>query len=127
MSVTVKLRSPITAHGETVSELVFREPRGKDIAACGMPRTFVIRSKSTVMEVDTASIHDYIVALAGIPPTSADQISASDWSDVTTAILGFFVPTDGAGDKPVGEKPAAPAPGVDLTGKILMPFQDSST
>jgi hypothetical protein len=56
-----------------------------------------------------------------------DQLSAPDWSDVTNAVLGFFVPTDGAGDEPVGKKPDAPAVEADQAARIKMPFQDPST
>ena len=38
--VTVRLAVPIEAHGETLTELVLREPTGKDIRISGMPFRF---------------------------------------------------------------------------------------
>lgn len=127
MSVTVKLRSPIKAHGDVLTELTLREPRGKDIAACGMPRTFGQRGKQTFVEINASAIYDYLVELAGIPPTSVDQITAADWNDLSNAILGFFAPTESAGAAPVGDQPGAPVSDASQVAKVQMPFQDPST
>lgn len=125
MSVTVKLRTPIQAHGETLHELTLREPRGKDIASCGVPRSVVVRGKSTRIEVDTAVVYEYIVTLASIPPSSVDTISALDWDQLTNAVLGFFVPAGEGVAEAAGE--AKTASGDEASNKVQMPFQELST
>jgi hypothetical protein len=128
MSTTVPLADPIQAHGQTVAQLTLQEPRGKDIAACGLPRTFTRKGDTSSMVVDAAAVHAYIVRLGNIPPSSADTISARDWMDVMGAVLGFFAPTPekaGAeGDAPPAH-PQAAAP--KAPGTIAMPFQETST
>ncbi len=128
MSTNVPLKKPIQAHGATVTSITLERPKGKEIAACGLPRHFLRRGKTIVMEVDAEAIHAYISALGNIPPSSVDQIDAEDWMEVQEAVLDFFVSTPKAGaadDAP----PAPPAPAVSQTapGTIAMPFQDSTT
>jgi hypothetical protein len=122
MSVTVPLTNPIQAHGGTLTALTLQEPRGKDIAACGLPRTFTRKGDTSSMVVDAAAVHAYIVRLGNIPPLSADALSAPDWMDVMGAILGFFAPA-----APAAATDAAPAAGPPATAGIAMPFQDITT
>jgi hypothetical protein len=128
MNVIVPLSDPIQAHGQTVAQLTLQEPRGKDIAACGLPRTFTRKGDTSSMVVDAAAVHAYIVRLGNIPPSSADTISARDWMDVMGAVLGFFAPTpEKAGAD--GDAPPAPPPAAaqKIPDRITMPFQDTST
>ena len=122
MSVSVPLTKPIRAHGETLTSLTLQEPRGRDIAACGLPRTFVRKGDISSMVVDATAIHAYIVRLGNIPPPSADALCASDWMDVMGAILSFFAPA-----APAAATEATPAPGTPVAAGIAMPFQDTTT
>lgn len=88
MSVTVKLAVPIEAHGETLTELVLREPTGKDIRVNGMPFRFHAEDGSII--TDAAAVHRYIAALAAVPPSTVDRLAPSDWSAAMAAVLGFF-------------------------------------
>jgi hypothetical protein len=117
MSTIVKLSKPIQAHGNTLTELTLNEPRGKDIAACGLPRIFTRKGDTTSMSTDTAVIHAYIVRLGNIPPSSADALSAADWIDVMNAVLDFFASAPEAAADGAPAPPPPPAPG------ITIPFQ----
>lgn len=125
MSVTVKLTKPIKAHGEMLKELTLREPRGRDIAQCGEPRTIGRVGNRTTIEFNTEAIHGYIVNLAGIPPSSADQLSAADWMSVANAVTGFFDQRAAASSAAAEDE--APEESEQPTDRIKMPFQDTTT
>lgn len=94
--VKVPLRRPIQAHGEELRELTLREPTGKDLRVMGLPFGF---SAGGEVQIDAAATHRAISTLAGIPPSSVDQLSAQDFMGVTGALMGFFgeAPTAGTG------------------------------
>ncbi len=119
MSVVVPLTTPIQAHGKTLSELTLRAPKGSDIAACGLPRTFVFKGDATSLMTNTGAIHTYIVRLGNIPPSSADALSASDWMSVMSVVLDFFAPAGPATSDPMPD--ATPLAG------ITIPFQGITT
>ncbi len=130
MSIDVPLKKPIQAHGQTLSQLTLQTPKGKDIAACGLPRTFTRKGDTSMMIVDAAAIHAYIVRLGNIPPSSADSLDAEDWIDAMGAVLSFFAPTPDraqlAGDAPQVPAQAQATP-QRAPGTIAMPFQDTMT
>lgn len=86
--VTVRLAVPIEAHGETLTELVLREPTGKDIRISGMP--FRFHAEDGTIVTDTASVHRYIASLAAVPPSTVDRLAPGDWSAAMAVVLGFF-------------------------------------
>jgi Phage tail assembly chaperone proteins, E, or 41 or 14 len=126
MSVTIPLTRPIEAHGKTLTELTLQEPRGRDIAACGLPRTFTRKGDTSTMVTDAGAIHAYIVRLGNIPPPSADALCASDWMDVMGAILGFFAPAAPGPAAAAVAGTALPAAAAAPAG-IEIPFQGSTT
>lgn len=84
-----KLSNKIKAHGEEIEELVFRDPTGKDIINYGSP----IRLDLTV---DEQAMRAHIVALANVPPSTVDQMTARDYQTLKFALAGrFFVPVLG--------------------------------
>lgn len=86
-NVTVTLRQPIEAHGETIRELELREPTGADFLACGgMP--FEFGEHSTVNAKVTAA---YISRLGRVPPRTVDRMSPRDIMACWTAMMPFFV------------------------------------
>lgn len=89
MSVTVPLRRPIEAHGETVTSITLREPLGGDIARIGMPVNVI----GVGGHVDTAVVAAYIAELGGIPPSSVAKLSAADFLALTTEVVDFFADT----------------------------------
>lgn len=89
---TVTLSKPITAHGETVSTLTFREPTPKDLMQLGFPSLIVPSAEGGVsgIEVRAKVIGAYIARLAGIPPSSVELMSVSDFIACQSEILPFF-------------------------------------
>lgn len=85
--VTIKLTSPINAHGQEVSSLELRAPKVPEIRALGMPFAFTA-SGSTEMNMEVVA--RYIAKLASIPSGSVDQLSIQDFSELMGAVLGFF-------------------------------------
>lgn len=84
---TITLTRPIQAHGEELRELTLREPTGKDLRTLGLPFTV---SASGQVNPDSGALARHIGVLAGIPPSSVDQLSATDFMTCTVAVLGFF-------------------------------------
>lgn len=81
------LARPIQAHGEEVRHLTFRQLTTKDIRALGMPFGF---GKDGASTPDTAVIGRYVVALAGIPSSSVDQLSPPDFMAAMGVVMDFF-------------------------------------
>ncbi|WP_417036100.1 phage tail assembly protein [Dakarella massiliensis] len=78
-----KLTAPVKRGEDTIEVLELREPTAKDIKVLGFPITGEKR-------VDAAVVYDYIERLAAIPPSTVDQISASDFIGLMALVLGFF-------------------------------------
>lgn len=93
MSVTIPLTEPVMAHGEELVALTLRAPTGRDFRLCGAPFRLKPDADGNVEVIpDTGNIAKMVVALAGIPLSSVDALSAQDWSAVETAVLGFSAP-----------------------------------
>lgn len=85
---TIQLKKPITAHGDELFELTFREPTGKDIRKNGWPYTMgpdgnVILSGPVVAA--------YIQDLAGVNPAAVDSMHPADVNAAGWKIAGFFL------------------------------------
>jgi hypothetical protein len=76
--VVIKLTVPVQAHGETLNEMKFRRPTGKDIMAIG----------------DDYPIHiDWSTGqVRPNPPSTIASMDAEDWSTCAHALMGFFPP-----------------------------------
>jgi hypothetical protein len=94
MSVRVPLATPIEAHGETLHEITLREPTGRDLRTCGLP--YRIGMETGEATIDAPAMAKMIGALAALPPSAVDRLSAEDWQAAMGAVLGFFgrAPTD---------------------------------
>ena len=84
--VKVTLSKPVSAHGDEVTVLTFREPTCEDIVACGYP--LVIGEDGALPQA--GAIVKYIARLGGIPPSSAKALSALDFTACMKVILPFF-------------------------------------
>ncbi len=87
MTHTVELSSPVEAHGETLAALTLRSPTGRDIRLCGLPYRFTAEGET---QIDATAMAKMVVALAGVPPSTIDRLSAPDWQAAMAAVLGFF-------------------------------------
>ncbi|MGY1490719.1 phage tail assembly protein [Methylobacillus pratensis] len=86
-----KLKKPIKAHGEEVTELTLREPTGDDIEKFGFPYLVITKANGdTGIEIRTNVVYQYISKLAAIPKESAKQVSPGDLSLLSGMIMGFF-------------------------------------
>jgi hypothetical protein len=75
----IKLNDPIQAHGETVDTLTLPDKvTVKDLKAMDAATG------------EVGKIAALIGALAGIPPSSVDQMSAADFGRVSEALSGFL-------------------------------------
>lgn len=86
---TFKLRTPITAHGETLHELQVRRPTAQE---CREIRAFPYtlgQDGLPVAAVDVAA--KYICRCAAIPESSVNQLHLGDLNHLTWKIIGFFV------------------------------------
>lgn len=86
----MKLSKPIQAHGETLTELTFREPNGGDLLQCGFPFKTEMAASNPIRHVDMEVIGRYISSLAGIPPISVKQLSLIDGTRAMGVVLDFF-------------------------------------
>ncbi len=75
----LKLSTPINAHGETVTELEFRDPTARDL------RDLPVSGLKTF-----GDMYPIISSVAGIPPSSVDQLSAVDIVEAMNFIAPFF-------------------------------------
>ena len=92
--VRVPLSRAVPAHGEDVLELVFREPRGADIARCGNPVKINFAAEPPDLSFDEAKMSRMMSALASVPESTIGLLTASDWMNCAWQVAGFFVPSD---------------------------------
>lgn len=87
-AIKVKLRVPIKAHGEEVSELELREPNTGDAIAIGkMPYT--LGEGGRVQPVpDVAAM--YLSRMAAVPPSSIEQLHLADFNNAAWIVADFF-------------------------------------
>lgn len=98
----VKLSKPITANGEEVSELQFRDPTGEDVINYGLPMMF---NEDGMTDIKMNVVAKYVQKLASIPLSSVRQIAPSDMAVLAVTVAGFF-----------GEpEPASPSPDSSLS------------
>lgn len=90
-AVTVPLTRPITAHGEELSALTFREPVPEDLMQIGSP-VLLIPSADGDMGIDVRPkvIAQYISRLASIPPSSVKSMCVADFMVCQGALLPFL-------------------------------------
>ena len=89
---TLNLTTPIQAHGQSVSTLEIREPRGKDLRLFGSPfqMTPDRQTGEAMPKFDNDASARLLTELAGVPLSSIDQMSASDFLGAQMVLLGFF-------------------------------------
>jgi hypothetical protein len=117
MNATVTLFAPIIGpDGKEVASLSFRKPTGADIRACGAPVDSVQGvDEATLNRLNTESIAQYIVRLAGIPMQSVNAMSPQDFFACANVVSGFFQPakpetsSTGAGNSPGSSQASTPS------------------
>jgi Phage tail assembly chaperone proteins, E, or 41 or 14 len=89
--ITVKLlHKPIRNNkGDSVRELVFREPTGADINRYGNP---VRINQEGDIVIDERKMSFMMAALAGILPPFLEGMDPRDWNSAAYRLRGFFLP-----------------------------------
>lgn len=90
--LTLTLRKPIEAHGESVKALTFREPSAGDIVRVGNPVKIDPFGGETKIGFDDARMGAMIARLANIPPSSVDRMHPQDFIDASWKLADFFLP-----------------------------------
>lgn len=81
---TIKLTTPISAHGDMIDALTFQPLKAKHLRNSGDP---FINLPGGAMKVDYRAVAVLISELAGIPTSSVDQLEAPDWVRCSEAII----------------------------------------
>ncbi len=89
----LKLTAPISAHGAPITELIFRQPVGRDLIQHGYPFNVVGRGNEVQRSTDMRSVAGLISSLAQIPPSSVEQLSWYDFQEAMGVVLGFLAMT----------------------------------
>jgi hypothetical protein len=91
--LVVKLRKPIIANGEEVSELKFREPTAGDIERAGNPVNIDFISGDTPkLTFESKSMSAMMSILAAVPPSTIKQMHPKDWNTAAWNLANFFMP-----------------------------------
>jgi len=95
----LKLSKPIMAHNEKLHVLELQEPTYEQVEEFGIPFSYTDKGE---MRLDTRSSLAYLPVLAGIPRSSAEQLSLKDVFVASMTIVSFFtasenLPSSGSG------------------------------
>ncbi|GAB0645611.1 phage tail assembly protein [Leclercia adecarboxylata] len=82
------LNHPVSAHGETISVLEFKEPTGKDVRELGYPYQM---NQDESIKLQAHIIAKYIVRLAEVPLSTVDQMTPGDLNTAGWLVAGFFL------------------------------------
>jgi hypothetical protein len=87
----ITLTKAITAHGDETNEIELREPTGEDVMALGYPYLIILGDgEDQAIELRPKVIGKYVSRLAGIPPSSLNKVSPTDFAMLTGVVMGFF-------------------------------------
>jgi hypothetical protein len=92
---TMKLTEPITAHGEKLTELNFREPTAKDIIQYGYPVIPRFNAGEFTISYNEEKMTAIMCGLLAVPPSSIAQLKTRDWATAAAWLATFFVPDIG--------------------------------
>ena len=85
---TLTLAQPIMAHGEALTSIALRRPTPADARAVkALP--YVMGDGS--VGLNTEAVTQYLARLAGIPPSSVDQLDIADFNELGWAVANFFL------------------------------------
>lgn len=77
----------VEAHGETLTTLELERPTAEQVGRFGLPYVALGESPDFKMAV----VMKYIATLAGVPPSTVNQLDSSDLNDLAWAVLSFFL------------------------------------
>ena len=86
----ITLSRPVRAHGKDLDVLTLREPTVKDVMEIGQPFLIIVGDGDTGVRIQQKTVGQYIVRLAGIPMSSVEKLTLSDFSAIQAVVMGFF-------------------------------------
>lgn len=86
--MTHKLKKPVTAFGEPVTEVTLREPLAGDVMDLGMPFGIPVDGKQP--EINTAVVGAYIGRLGDLPDATVRELAPADFTVLLGKVMGFF-------------------------------------
>ncbi len=85
----VKLKAPIKAHGEELTQLEVRRPTVQEIRAIkALP---YVLTESNMPVPDMEATCKYLAVCAAIPQGSVEQLSLADLNTLAWLVTGFFL------------------------------------
>lgn len=88
MSTTIKLTTPINAHGDAIDEIVLRDPTPADARVIKAMPYWVDKDENVQLNPTAAA--QYLVKCGSIPMSSVDELDLNDFNTLCWAIAGFF-------------------------------------
>lgn len=88
----LKLRKPVIAHGESVIEIIFREPTGGDIERIGNPLTVGMYENNPKIHFESQTMTLMMAHLASVPPSTIRAMHPKDWNNGAWLLANFFMP-----------------------------------
>jgi hypothetical protein len=89
--LVLKLRKPVIANGEEVSEITFREPTGGDIERAGNP-VIIDWNEGARFEYKERQMSAMMALLANVPPSTIRMMHPQDWNTGAMKLASFFIP-----------------------------------
>lgn len=83
------LNTPITAHGEEISQVTLRRPTVGECRAIKALPYKVDTDEAVKIDLDVAM--KYIAICAGIPASSVNQLDLNDLNTLAWSMVGFFM------------------------------------
>jgi hypothetical protein len=81
----------MSADGDELTELEFRQPTAGDLVRCGQPVKFKPWAPDDI-SFDATAMTDMMSALSAEPPYVLKQMDPRDWSMIAWNLASFFVP-----------------------------------
>lgn len=88
--LSVILKKPVDAHGQSIEVLRMSEPSGKLVVELGEP--FMLTADRGIKELPAVTI-GYIVKLAKIPRSAAEALAPGDRKAAFLKLLPFLMPS----------------------------------
>jgi Phage tail assembly chaperone proteins, E, or 41 or 14 len=89
----ISLRRPVSAHGDEIKELKFREPTAGDIEICGNPVNIdFVPGETPKLSFNSKSMSAMMSTLASVPPSTIRQLHTRDWNTAAWNLASFFMP-----------------------------------
>lgn len=89
--ITVELKIPVQAHGDTLKKITFRRPTGGDLMTLGGDYPINIDSMG-YPRPNPMAMGLMMSTLASVPPSTIKSMDAKDWVVCAYALVNFFLP-----------------------------------